>query len=310
MRKEEIGRPVRVVSLSFRNRDMQEIATLVADEASKGADIIVLPEMWRGDAVETLEGPTITRFAFLARKHGTYIVCPIYRKDGERKRLNSAVLLDRQGEIVGVYDKVYPYWNEFNLDPPVEIGKKVPVYETDFGRLGMAMCFDVNFPEVWKQLADHGAELVVWPSAYSGGICLQAHAINHHFYIVTSTLVGDCSVYDITGKEILYEKSSGVNISRCTLDLDRGIYHQNYNIEKRDKLLREQGHCVEEELFMEREQWFVLKAKQPNISARGLARRYGLEELRDYLARSRREIDKLRGCKIAGHLECELNSVQ
>jgi len=309
MLKEKTGRPVRIVSISFNNHQMDEIATLVDEEAGKGTDIIALPETWRGvgdiregvdSPPETLDGPTITTFASLAKSHGTYIVCPLFRKDDSRKRINSSVLIDRQGEVVCVYDKVYPYWSEFDLDPPVEIGMEAPVvYEADFGRIGMAICFDVNFPEVWRRLADQGAELVVWSSAYSAGTSLQAHAINNHFYIVSSSLTNDCIVYDITGKEILYEKSEDINVSRITLDLDRGIYHTNFNMEKRDKLLKEHGESISEEIFMERELWFVLKADKPNVSARELAHRYGLEELRDYLNRSRREIDRMRGWKFA-----------
>ncbi|MGC8642020.1 MAG: carbon-nitrogen hydrolase family protein [Isosphaeraceae bacterium] len=291
-----VGRPVRVISLSFRDRSLAEIVKLVDREGSRGADIIALPETWRGqrsDTRETLDGPTVTAMAALARKHGTYIVCPIDRQDGPHRR-NTAVLIDRKGRVVLTYDKVYPYWSEFDLQPPVEPGCDVPVHQADFGRVGLAICFDVNFPEVWQRLADRGAELVIWPSAYSAGSSLEAHAINHHYYIVTSTLLSDCLVYDISGRLLLDEHSKGVNISRITLDLDRGIYHQNFNIDKRDRLLREHADLVRQEAWLDREQWFVLKASRPGVSARGLARQYGMEELRDYKSRSRREIDQRR----------------
>jgi predicted amidohydrolase len=298
--EQTIGRPVRVVSLSFDGKTVAEIAKVVDREAGKGADLVILPETWRGqtDSPETLEGPIVTAMAELAKKHGTYLVCPIDRRDGKR-RLNTAVLIDRGGKILGVYDKIYPYWSEYDLNPPVEPGQKAKVFQTDFGKLGLAICFDVNFPEVWQRLADQGAELVVWPSAYSAGTSLQAHALNHHFYIVTSTLTRDCLVYDITGEELLYEKSDDLNVSRITLDLDRGIYHQNFNMEKRDKLLNEHSQAVKQVKWLDREQWFVLQATEPGAGARALAKQYGLEELRDYLSRSWREIDQRRGRGLA-----------
>ena len=299
----QIGRPVRVVSIGFSNgKSLQEITVVVDREAAQGADLIALPETWLGQAghePEPLIGPAITAMAALAQRHQTYIVCPIDRWDGER-RVNSAVLLDRSGAVVCVYDKLYPYWSEFEVKPKVEVGQEMHVHQADFGRVGMAICFDVNFPAVWELLAERGAELVIWPSAYSAGSSLQAHALNHHFYIVTATQTKDCIVYDITGEEILYERSDDVNISRVTLDLDRGIYHENFNLEKRDRLLAERGEDVEQEKWLEREQWFVLRAKRPDVSARGLARRYGLEELREYIGRSRREIDRLRGWRFEG----------
>jgi len=77
--------------------------------------------------------------------------------------------------------------------------------------------------------------------------------------------------------------------------LDRAIYHENFNLDKRDKLLKEHPEDVEQEKWMKLEQWFVLRAKRPGVSARELAKQYGLEELRHYLDRSRYSIDARRG---------------
>lgn len=297
MAAEPIGRPVRVLSLSFSNQPLEKIRDLIDAEAAKGVDLVVLPETWRGQkdgTMEPLDGPTTQAMLVLARKHHTYIVSPIDRLDGAH-RVNTAVLIDREGKVVFKYDKVFPYWSEFDHKKKVEPGNTAPVYNADFGKLGIAICFDVNFPEVWKALADQGAELVVWPSAYSAGTTLQAHALNHHFYIVTSTGAQDSIVYDITGEQLLYQKSKDINVMHITLDLDRGIYHQNFNLGKRQRLLKERGEDVIQDEWLDREQWFVLRARRPGVSARALARQYGMEELRDYINRSRREIDKMRG---------------
>lgn len=299
---DDTGRPVRIASLSFPvGTGRERVAAAVDAEGARGCDLIALPETWMGQAdhePEDLNGPSVTLMGELARRHAAYVVCPIDRIEGSR-RLNTAVLIDRRGKIAGCYDKVFTYWSEFDVTPPVGVGTTVPVFDTDVGRLGITTCFDVNFPEVWQRLAEQEAELVIWPSAYSAGTSLQAHALNHHFYIVTSTQTCDCLVYDITGRQLLYEQTAGFNVSRITLDLDRGIYHSNYNLDKRDRLLGEHGDDVEQELWMELESWFVLRARRPGVSARRLARAYGLEELRDYIARSRREIDAMRGFAFA-----------
>lgn len=298
------GRPVRVTSISFApGKTLAEVSALVDQQGALGADLIILPETFMGQradnaSMETLSGPTVTAIALLARKHKTYIVCPIDRIDGDQ-RLNTAVLLDRSGALAGVYDKVFPYWSEFDKDPVVEPGQEAPVFETDFGRLGISICFDANFPEMWARLAEQGAELVAWPSAYSAGATLQAHALVNHFAIVTATHTRDCVVYDINGRETHYAVSADVNISRITLDLDRCIFHENFNLEKRERLLRGHADDVELEEHLLREQWFILRAKRPGVSARMLARQYGLEELREYIERSRREIDIKRGWQFA-----------
>jgi predicted amidohydrolase len=300
--KDRVGRPVRITSISFASGlPLEEIVRYVDEAGAAGVDVIALPETCRGqkeDTQEDLHGPTLTAMAALAKKHNAHILCPIDRRSGTF-RLNTAVLLDRNGKVACLYNKVFPYWAEFDLHPPVKVGEEAPVYTADFGKVGLAICFDVNFPEVWKRLADQGAELVLWPSAYSAGTSLQAHAINHHFYIVTTTLTRDCLVYDITGEQIHNSKSDHVNVATMTLDLDRGIYHQNFNIARRDKLLKEHAADVEQDKWLELEQWFVLKARRPGVSARQLAQEYGLEELRHYLDRSRRSIDERRGWKFA-----------
>ncbi len=289
------GRPVRVVSLSFYPRSYETITEIVDAEDLRGVDLVVLPETWTGNEPERLDGPALTAMVTLAKKHRMYIASPVYRLV-EGQRFNSTILIGRKGEICGIYNKIFPYWDEFKLMPPSRPGSKPVVYETDFGKLGVATCFDANFPEVWQGLADAEAELVVWSSAYSGGRTLATHAITHHYYVVTSTWTQDCLVYDITGDVLLDEKREDINVSRITLDLDRGIYHVNFNMDKLERLLQEHGDEVEREMSLEREEWFVLKARRPGVSARGLAREYGLEELREYIRRSRREISKMREC--------------
>jgi predicted amidohydrolase len=308
----QIGRPVRVVSIGIKNRtkSLEDVAQVVDNEGARGADVIALPEAWQGQSYdgsteEELHGPTIAAISALAAKHRTYIVCPIDRKDGHLRR-NSAVLLDREGKVATVYNKVFPWTPEFLRDKPaVDPGEEVGLYQADFGKLGMAICFDIDFPEVWRRLADQGAELVIWPSAYSGGGALQAHALQHHYYIVTATQAPDCTVYDITGEELLHEKSAGVNVSRITLDLDRGVYDRDAIdgrekcTTRREKLFAEHADDVVEEKYMEREDWFVLRAKRPGVSSRELAKSYGLVEKAELVRRARKLIDDRRGWAFA-----------
>lgn len=296
------GRPVRAVSIGFRpGLSLDAIAALVDQEGARGADLIALPETCRGQndqSAESLDGPTVSTMARLAGKHRTYIVCPIDRKDGAR-RLNSAVLIERGGKIAGIYDKLYPYGEEFTRHPAVHPGESIIVAQTDFGRIGLAICFDVNWAQLWQRLSDFGAELVIWPSAYSAGRTLQARAIDFGYYIMSSTWTPDCLVFDIDGTQLLYEsenRTKGINVSRFTFDLDRCLFHQDYNLpQKLANLLKDHGDDVEREKWLPMEGWFVLKAKRPGVSARELARQYGLEERRPYINRVRCDIDKLRG---------------
>lgn len=301
----KIGRPVRVTSIGYKGheRPLDNVAQIVDQEGSRGTDVIALGETWRGlrdGSAETLDGPAVTALAALAKKHSSYIVCPIDRKEGSH-RYNSVVLLDREGRVASIYNKAFPWFPEFRIQPPIEPGHEAVVYDTDFGRLGFAICFDVFFPEVWQSLAAKGAELVIYPADASAGRLLYPPALNYHYYIVSATHAPDCQVMDITGEEILWQKADDLNISRVTLDLDRGIYNADSidanggNLRKRDKLLQEHSQDVFQDKYMPREDWFVLKAKRPGVSARELARSYGIEELSRFVDHSRTLIDQRRG---------------
>jgi len=291
-------RNVKITSIGFNQRPIDDFIKIVDEEGKKGCDLIVLPEACTGnDIIEALDGNSVKRMSEVAARNKIYIIFPIYRKTETEARLNTAVLIGRKGEICGVYDKVYPFWSEFSLEPPCGIGRQAPVFETDFGKIGMAVCFDANFPEVFKRLSLGGAELVLWSSAYSAGMSLQAHAINHNYIIVTSTLCADCLVYDITGEEIYYQKSPDINISQITVDLDRRIFHENYNMDKKARLLKDYQGKIESDKWLERESWFTLKSNSPDICVQKIAAEYGLEELTHYKNRSCNEIDNMRGFK-------------
>lgn len=314
---ESIGRPVRIVTLSFAaGESMEKIARLVDAEAARGVDLVVLPETWTGKQPVALDGPATRAMAGLARKHRAYIVSPIYRQAGDVV-YNSAVLLDRQGQIAYVYDKICPvpaeYEREYRGKPydaisNLRCGSRPAVVETDFGKLGLAICFDIAFPEIWQQLAERGAELVVWPSAYPGGLSLQAHAINHHYYIVAATHNHrpsmNCPVVDITGKlietaGIPQGKPEGPTVARFTLDLDRSIYSHDYGyLTAARKMVAEHPDEVEIETYMPHEAWFILRAKKPGVRTRVLAEQYGLRELGPSTSEARRDIDRRRGAEL------------
>ncbi|MGD0498181.1 MAG: carbon-nitrogen hydrolase family protein [Bryobacteraceae bacterium] len=284
---------------------MEQIAGLVDQEGARGADLIVLPETCRGESPtrqEGLDGPTISAIAPLASKHRTYVACPINRQDGD-KRFNSTVLLDRRGQVAAVYDKMYSFGignkGEDINRPRFQPGRTATVCPADFGRVGFATCFDVNWAPLWQRLSEFGAELVIWPSAYTAGRSLQARAIDFNYYVMSATWVPDCLVYDIDGEELVYEHhnvSNDVNITRFTFDFDRCLFHQDFNLPRKlAALLKDHGEDIVREKWLPKEGWFVLKATRPGVSARELARQYGLEERRPFISRTRCDIDQMRG---------------
>jgi predicted amidohydrolase len=253
----------------------------------QGVDVACLPEEFSGSAAETIPGPTVNAVAELARKHHMYVVCPIREQAADGQQYNTAVLLDRTGKIQGRYRKVFVFWGE-GLNPGRD---GVPVFDTDFGRIAILTCFDANFDEVWQEAERKGAEMVLWPSAYGGGMPLNGYAMIHNYYVVA---VGWGNIIDIFGKTIDKVEKPRPQQFIATLDLDRTLVHTNFNETKVAKLLREhQGEVVQERL-LDMESWYVLRSLKPGVLVRDLCKQYQIETLREYRQRSRTQINDAR----------------
>jgi len=132
---EQKGLPVKIASLCVSGKTVDEVAELIKIEGERGVDIIILPETWNGSKYETVEGPLISRMKKLAAEYSCYIVCPMLRKEHEHY-YNSSVFIGDDGKIIGIYDKLFPYFSEFDYNPPVEVPKSdVKVFDTKFGKI-------------------------------------------------------------------------------------------------------------------------------------------------------------------------------
>ncbi|MCK4967288.1 carbon-nitrogen hydrolase family protein, partial [bacterium] len=124
-------------------------------------------------------------FAEYAKRHNCYIICPIATKE-DGKYYNAAVVIDRNGGIAGEYRKIRPTVGEIKgrITPGP---KKPPVFKTDFGTIGVQVCYDLNWHDQWRELKEAGAEIVFWASQYEGGRMLNAEAWMNKYYVVSST---------------------------------------------------------------------------------------------------------------------------
>jgi len=285
------------MSVSHKPADAHIVLSALEKAVKPGLDLVALPETCLGSRIE--EDPeksdAVRAVRAIAKTYNVNIVLPLYISRAGVKRINTALVIDRGGAIVASYRKLYPYWSEYDLDPPCAVTDGGDcVAELDFGKMGLAICFDANFPGVWRNLYESGAEFVVWSSAYSAGAQLAAYSLIHHYPIVTCTLVPDAAVYDIDGTEVAYGKGEDAYIMEHTLDLDRCIFHYNFNQDKAEKLIGDHGADVSIEKDYWREQWFILRSGSAGVSARALAREYGMKELHEYQRDSRASIDAMR----------------
>src|SRR5574340_1198328 len=157
-------RAVQVVSITqdyLRELPQEEMVSETFDRmeaaAAFGPDIVCLPELFTDAEPEPVPGPTTERVAQWAKAKGAYVICPIATK-AERGKYNSAVLIDRSGGIVGQYHKMNP--TEGELEKGTVPGPGATAFKTDFGTIGIQICFDVNWRQVWAGLKQQGADII------------------------------------------------------------------------------------------------------------------------------------------------------
>jgi predicted amidohydrolase len=172
-----------------------------ADAAGrKRADIALLPEMFDGNhdpmKAESVEGPTWRFMAGKARQWKMYVTGTFYLKRGDII-YNSAPLFDREGKLVGIYDKNMLY--EPELDAGATPGTGFPVFNTDFGKVGIEICYDGWFPEVTRLLALKGAELVLLPNAAYYTDLIHARSADNTVVVAVSSLGSPAGVWDTGG---------------------------------------------------------------------------------------------------------------
>lgn len=180
---------------------LEAAESYVAEAGQRGSDLACLGEVANTfglnlDAAslparcEALPGPWTTRLGALARRYHMALVCPLHVLLNGQPR-NAAVLLGRDGTLLGTYLKVHCTQSERALG--VVPGDSWPVFELDFGRVGIQICHDNSFPESARCLALGGAEIVCWPHVQSGWgevaweAVLRTRAIDNHLYLLAAS---------------------------------------------------------------------------------------------------------------------------
>ncbi len=268
---------------------LDQAAHLVWRAKQFGADIVAFPEIYpqlglgeAKDLAETLPGESTGRMAEVAKKHSLYLVWPVYERRGDTL-YNSAVLIDRQGEIAGVYHKMHPTIGE--IEAGIMPGEETPTFETDFGRVGMAICFDLNFRDLMTGLAEKGAEIIFFCSAYRGGMQVRYWAFELGVYMVSAVLSELGQIVDLTG-EVL-EESTYETLIAHRINLNRRLLHMDYNWDKMDKMLEKYGGALTFD-YATREACYAIGSEREGLDIDDVIKEFGLERRQDYWERSNR----------------------
>ena len=244
------------------NANLLEAARLIQLAAESGAKLVVLPEnfvlmgMSEADKLKIREpannGPLQDFLADQARKNKVWIVggtLPLSGQDERRVRA-ACLLFNDEGKQVARYDKIHLFDVEitesnehYNESETIEAGDEVVVVDTPFGRLGLAVCYDLRFPGLFRQMSEQGAEIFILPSAFTAitgkahwETLVRARAIENLCYMVAAAQGG----YHANGRET-YGHSMIVDPWGLVLDkLPRGsgVVYAEIDLERQRDLRR------------------------------------------------------------------------
>jgi predicted amidohydrolase len=271
-------------------QDTLKLGLSMLDAAgAQGADLAVLPEGFMAaglpatsipDVAEPLDGPSFKAISERARRHSMYVVAGAYAKINGHIE-NISALIDRSGNLVGTYSKRHP--TEGEVENGVVPGDKARVFETDFGRVGLAICFDLNWQDLWARMAEKGAEVVCWISAYEGGLPLQAYAWMHQYAIVTSVWPYHSRVIERTGR-ITAQTSRWGRLATQVLNFEKKLFHTDGQHQQIVPMQTRYGDRIRIESFTE-EHLFTLESLDDSLPVETVIREFKLVEYKPFLAR-------------------------
>lgn len=255
MTRKSLISAIQMCSSDDLNENLSVAAKLIQEVKDKGAQLVVLPEMFalmnddmKMQSKEEIGHGKIQDFlAKQAQQHKLWIVggtIPITSVSNPAKFRAACLIYDDRGQMVARYDKIHMFDVSLSEDEAyhesslVEPGREIVVLDTPIGKLGLAVCFDVRFPQQFKQLAQKGAQIIALPSAFTmktgkahWELLMRARAIDTFCYMIGACqggthpsgrqTYGHSMVVEPWGKIIAYRDNEGPGFILAELDLDR-----------------------------------------------------------------------------------------
>lgn len=210
-------------------------------EAAEGADLVVLPELWNSGAfdidgarehAQPLDGPLVTELAAAARQHGVWLHGGSFTELDGGDHYNTSVLFRPDGSLAATYRKIHLFGFEGGETVLMSGGDELVVVDTPLGPTGLATCYDLRFPEMFRALTEGGATAFLiasgWPTPRIAhwDVLTRARAIENQAWVVACNEVGQqpgislgghSSVIDPKG-EVVARGGTGEEIVRASVD--------------------------------------------------------------------------------------------
>jgi hypothetical protein len=200
------------------------------------------PGEWK-EYLEVRGRQVMDQFSLIAKTNHCYIAYGTMRIDKDGKFRNSAILLDREGKVAGIYDKNFPTIGE--IEDGIKPGDKVPVFKCDFGRVALVICFDLNFEELLAKYEKEKPDIILFSSNYHGGMMQNVWAYWCRSFFVGS-INGGGTPSEIRNPlgEVVASSTNYFDFAVATINLDSRVVHLGYNFGKLAALKKKYGSTV------------------------------------------------------------------
>lgn len=235
------------VSISAPEENLQKAELWIAEASRRGSDLICFPEMWttgfnwlNNDRMAVIHEQVAARVANMAKTHGIWINGSMLALNEAGKVSNTSFLFNANGEKAGVYRKTHLF-SLLHEDAHMAPGDHVTVVDTPWGRVGLAICYDIRFPELFRTYALKGAEIVFCPMAFPyprldhWKILVRARAIENQMFMVginqvgsedfgtdgAVTYFGDSVIIDPWGRTVIEAGETDEMLLTATVNMDQ-----------------------------------------------------------------------------------------
>ena len=254
-----------------KQKNTEKALSMIREAAAGGADIVSLPEMWNcpysnkyfREYAEGPEGPTAAALSGIAKELGIYLIGGSIPELKEDKVYNTSYIFDRSGKRIGTHRKVHLFDIDvkggirFMESDTLTAGDEITVVDTEFCKVGVAICYDVRFPEQSRRMALMGAKLIVLPAAFNmttgplhWDLSMRMRALDNQVYFAACSPARDMDgVYQAYGNSCVADPWGQF---AAHMDEKEGILYCDIDLEKVESV---------------REQLPLLKHRRPGIDS-------------------------------------------
>jgi predicted amidohydrolase len=205
---------IQMTSIDDVGANLRAAEPLIAEAAAQGADLIALPENFaylrregvRAPCAQSLDGEIVAFLRECARRYARWILGGTFPEDaGDGRVFNTSVLLSPEGAVEAVYRKIHLFdvdlraqgGGEFRESAAIAPGQDVVTAKTPFGGIGLSVCYDVRFPELYRAQSERGVRVVAVPAAFAvetgrdhWEVLLRARAIENQVFVLAPAQCG------------------------------------------------------------------------------------------------------------------------